>query len=80
MTDAGENFYSPQEIRRTLFMLEMQIENIKTMVGIQQRQLIQVDQALQAIRSDIQACAARHDAENYSKASPRLEPQRHTAG
>lgn len=78
--EAPENFYSPQEIRRTLFMLEMQIENIKTMVGIQQRQLVQIDQALHAIRTDVHACAARHDAENHSQAPTGVEPERNTAG
>lgn len=78
MTDVPGNFYSPQEIRRTLFMLEMQIDNIKTMVGMQQRQLIQIDQALQAIRVDVHACAARHEA-NHSQAKGRLESEQSAA-
>lgn len=72
------NFYSPQEMRRALFLLEMQIDNIKTMVGIQQRQLIQIDQALQVIRSDVHTCASRHE-ENRSQAPSRMESEQSTA-
>lgn len=56
------NFYSPQEIRRSLFMLEMQIENLKTMVGIQQRQIVELDRRL-----------ARE--ENREASDSRVEPE-----
>jgi len=59
-------------------MLEMQIDNIKTMIGIQQQQMVQLDQALQSIRKDVQNCAVRHE-ENHSTAKGGVESEQSAA-
>lgn len=51
-------------------MLEMQIENLKTMIGIQQQHFRQIEEALELVRNDVKMC--RHE-KNHPQAEVGVE-------